>query len=343
MVTVFTSFYSIILIILLAYILWSKRNRPTLKKSESNGISVIIPFKNEAKRILPLIKSLNIAALPKHIEFIFIDDHSEDETVNILLAELDLPFTITKLKRTFGKKYAIKKGVSIAQFDSILTLDADISFSSNYFQNIIKLPESDLTILPVKMKGNRIFQKLNCIEFQWLQTLTFGLAHFNYPALCNGANLRFKKSAFNGADKIRNDAHLMSGDDIFLLKAIQNQKGNIQAVENIAVGITTEAPKHLKELLNQRLRWIKKMNSLNGILGVLFLVIFNLFFLYAVFKLMDTRTPYWSVPILLKLLIEWLGTQQYTLTSFVFIVLHQFYYPVYGLFIFFNLPFKRNW
>ena len=65
--------------------------------------SIIIPFKNEADRLKPLIYSINKAAI-KHkkeallsqLEFVFVDDHSTDDSVDMILNELDIPFKIIK-------------------------------------------------------------------------------------------------------------------------------------------------------------------------------------------------------------------------------------------------------
>ena len=170
---------------------------------KSNPVSFIIPFKNEGQRLSPIIDAFNNAEWHEHFEVIFIDDHSDDSSYQKLLSKLDIPYRILRLRKTVGKKNAIAFGVQQATYEHIHTMDADVYFDAKYLFNISCLPANDLTILPVNLTGNSIFQKLNSVEFQWLQTITFSLARLKQPLLCNGANLSFTKSAFLNALKIR--------------------------------------------------------------------------------------------------------------------------------------------
>ena len=84
----FIVIYSIVFSILLyGFILKKKRKKRPFFKPVL--ISVIIPFRNEEKNIVNLVKSfvdlnynLNI------VEFIFVDDHSEDNSYQLLSSEL---------------------------------------------------------------------------------------------------------------------------------------------------------------------------------------------------------------------------------------------------------------
>ena len=301
-------FYSLIILsgIMLIFGI-SKNDLKPAKKA--HPLSVIIPFKNEANRIMSLIQSLNKADLPENIEFIFIDDHSEDSTITLLLDELDVRFKIHKLKHESGKKQAIRQGVKLAKHDLILTLDADINFSPDYLQQVAVLPHADLMILPVKMEPSNLYMELYCIEFQWLQTLTFGLAGLGQPVLCNGANLRFSRAAFNKAESIRQDYTIPSGDDVFLLRAIQVSKGTISACPQQSLKVGTRAPENIIDLLNQRLRWILKMKTTGTLFGIGLIIISNLLFVYALIALITD--VFWLLPIGLKWFGEWIGTRRF--------------------------------
>ncbi len=330
------------LILLLSIISLSNsgaRINPLTEKTK--GLTVVIPYKNEMLRIKPLVNSLNGADIPDDIEFIFVDDHSEDKTAEFLLSELDIRFRLLRLRTTGGKKQAIKYAVRKANYKQILTLDADVNFKPDFFRKISSLPLADLTILPVKMVGKTLFQKLNVIEFKWLQTITYLSARFNKPVLCNGANLKFSKAKFLETEKVRKDDHILSGDDIFLLQAIQNSEGYINAFENTDLAVSTDAPGTIKDLLNQRIRWISKLNSFSGIIGVVIILSSNIFLLYALLQL--NQSAIWLVPVLLKIGSEWLGTHSITIGTLVLVILHQLYYPLYGLGMLIYWPFKRNW
>ena len=60
------------------------------KKSSKNSFSIVIPFRNEAENLQPLLDSINNLKYAKsQYECIFIDDESTDESVNIIHQKLD--------------------------------------------------------------------------------------------------------------------------------------------------------------------------------------------------------------------------------------------------------------
>ena len=68
-----------------------------------------------------------------------------------------MPFQIIQLnKNESGKKIAIQKGVLHSKKSFILTQDADIEFSSNFFSNLEKIDQDNLIILPVIFQTKKI-------------------------------------------------------------------------------------------------------------------------------------------------------------------------------------------
>jgi cellulose synthase/poly-beta-1,6-N-acetylglucosamine synthase-like glycosyltransferase len=334
--------------LLIAVVLWIGKQKVKQVNflAEFENTSIIIPFKNESKRILPLIQSLNQSAIThkntdlyNHLDIIFVDDHSTDETYKILLEQLDVRFRYFKLNSTSGKKYAIKYGVEQANYERILTLDADVYFNDTYLSCICQTPCSGLTVLPVNMKGKTMFQKLSAIEFDFLQHLTFGLAGFKTYFLCNGANLLFTKSAFNKSLKIRTDADILSGDDVFFLKAVKQLSLPVLVFYSNSLMVTTLSPESFKELLTQRKRWFTKMNDVGSYLGALFVLLSNLLFIYCLVTCI--YNPTYLIPIAIKIGSEMLSVDDFK--SRVLILLHQFYYPVYIVMLIFYLPKKNQW
>ncbi len=315
-------------------------------QTEIQGTTIVIPFKNEAKRILPLIQSINQSAHAlKHshvfdyLDFIFIDDHSTDDTCSIILDQLDISYRLVKLNETFGKKYAIKHGVEQSKYNRILTLDADVTFEPHYLQHILKTPCDDLTILPVQMDGKSLFEKLNAIEFGFLQHLTFGMIGLKKPVLCNGANLLFSKSAYLKTLKTRTDAQIPSGDDVFLLQAILQQKGNISGYDAPALSVKTTAPENLKSLIQQRKRWIKKSINPSTILSGLTILSLNVLMLFCLYQ--SINQPIYLWPVFIKIVAELIPF--YSVRQWPIIILHQIFYPVYLISIILSLPFKTKW
>lgn len=325
----------------------SSKSKQYTPLSKCENTTVIIPFKNEGNRISPLLKSINKAAVThkktelfSHFQFIFIDDHSIDNTAEVILNELNISYQLIRLRSTEGKKYAIKKGAELADFNRILTLDADVSFDEHYLNLIAITPCEGLTILPVNMTQKKNFiSQLNAVEFWFLQRLTFGLSGLKKYALCNGANLLFTKETFNKAITIRRDANIASGDDLYLLKAVNQLQLPVNAFNCISLAVTTPPPISLGELINQRKRWIKKMSDLPSILGGVFVLISNAFFIYSIYKLSD-QYLFFLIPLGIKIIseiisVDGLGKKMVTLV-------HQIIYPFYLTILLVSLFGKEN-
>lgn len=94
----------------------------------TDGISVIIPARNEAVRIVPLLKSLqNQNRQPK--EIIVVDDDSKDQTAAVAERFGAKVVTTDKAEGTWtGKSAACWRGAQVAEGEWLLFLDADVSF-----------------------------------------------------------------------------------------------------------------------------------------------------------------------------------------------------------------------
>lgn len=316
-------------------------------------LTIIIPFHNEEKRILPLINYLNQQQLPPHFQLLFVNDHSSDQTVDLLSTTLKTNYQLIENAHQKGKKWAILTGVNFAKHPYIVTWDADVVPAPTYFQNIQHIPPSDLVILPVQMNGKNLAGDLASIEFAFLQTLTFGAAGFNKHLLCNGANLAVKKAAFLKAENYRSDYNQPSGDDFFLLQAIQKMGGTVSAIPSLSLKtnrsfvVSTNAPSSFKAVLQQRKRWLKKVNFKQTPLALLngaFLALVQVGFIVCLIGM--AYTSLFLIPILLKISAEYIAAQPYFKHNYKKIgvlLVYQFWYPFYILALLFTTSQEKRW
>lgn len=349
---IFIGLFAIQLLLILL-MLWSNilMRHDEIENSDRSGLSILIPFKNEANRIRDLISSFNHSILSENqkIQIIFIDDHSSDETERIIEQELKLHFEVLRLNENNGKKNALDLGINHAEFEEILTLDADVSFSDSYLSEINKLQTADLTILPVQMEGKNLIENLGTFEFNWLRVFTFSTLASNHPTLCNGANLIFKKSAYMKVKSDRDDFHISSGDDVFLLEAMRNNNLKINGTANAKVSVNTSAPSSLKDLLIQRKRWISKMGnniSISMIIGALFMILVQFGLIYCIFQsFYDVR---FLIPIAVKIFGEYilqlfLNYKKNNVLIFFTTLIHQVWYPIYLVMMIFPITDTSRW
>ncbi len=226
-------------------------------------ITIIIPFRNETKRIQPLIKAL-LDTKKYNLKVIAVDDHSTDNTSNFLEKQLkELQLIILK-NNGLGKKSAIKTAIERIETTYVLTWDADITFNQNYLQALEKLPKVDMNILPVEFTGN-FWTRFLSLDTVITQITNIAQAGYTNPIICSGANLLFSKEAYLSFENIDDHNHIQSGDDQFLLAAFKKNNARIVLLTEPVYAVKTPAEKNIINHLQQRLRWFLKTPAINDI------------------------------------------------------------------------------
>lgn len=252
-------------------------------KINSKDIIVLVPFRNEEHRIGPMLES--IRALHKTPqEFVFIDDHSDDDTVQLIKQKLEginyrlihLPEGIT------GKKRALRFATEATESKFILTIDSDVELPNDYFVNIERYAVADMYVLPAIMVAKKWHEYLYEIDLLLVTAANAGLAGLSRPIMASGANLFYKRDTFRKVDNLDSHIHAASGDDTYLLRDFREQKTDTRLLTDPSCAITTETPQSFKEFIDQRLRWIGKTgdikDNLSTSLAVLQAVLTLLFF-----------------------------------------------------------------
>ena len=94
----------------------------------SPRISVVVPVKNEALNILPLVEEIERAcAALAPFEVIYVDDGSTDDTgQKILSARTTRPWLrLMRHEASCGQSAAVRTGVQAARAPVVITLDGD--------------------------------------------------------------------------------------------------------------------------------------------------------------------------------------------------------------------------
>src|SRR5690348_17285957 len=93
-------------------------------------ISIVIPVYNEEGNIEKLYRELTdvVEAAKLNAEFVFVDDGSQDLTIENLIrvADADERVKIVKFRRNFGQTAAMAAGFDYAEGEIIVTLDGDL-------------------------------------------------------------------------------------------------------------------------------------------------------------------------------------------------------------------------
>ncbi|MDT0677985.1 glycosyltransferase family 2 protein [Autumnicola musiva] len=233
--------------------------------------SVIIPFRNEAKNLPGLLKSLSKLNYPAaHFEILLVNDASEDDSVEICkeyqAQNPHLKISILENERISGspKKNAIKTGIENSNFQYIISTDADCEVPESWlqsFNDFILKSDAGMICGPVyfkEEKRKKLFQKFEKLDFFSLQATTVGAFGINQPFMCNGANLCYKKEAFLEAKGFNGNDKIASGDDVFLLQKFQETGLKIAFLKSEHAMVKTKPQQSLPQLVSQRIRWAAK-------------------------------------------------------------------------------------
>ena len=253
---------SFVVVIIGFYKQTDKRNLIN-NKSEELKISVVIAVRNEELTIGNCVDSLlNQNYSHDFFEIIIVDDHSTDNTIEVLrsLSEKLKNVSFYQLTNTYSKKEAVKFGVKHAIHEVIATTDADCILPPNWLNSIANKFNDKTSFLfgSVVLEDKPTYlNKFQQLDFSALQGLTFGTSYYNQPVMCNAANLSFKKEDYiTLCDKLENKTP--SGDDVFLLHQFKQNKQVISAFLNKNFIVQTKAEEKCKDFINQRVRWASK-------------------------------------------------------------------------------------
>ncbi len=259
---------------LLAIILRTKRQNKLPISSVQNSFSIVISARNEAGFISQCLQSIiNQNYNSENFEIIVINDHSTDDTLEILnqfKIQHSIPIhrdnisiiNLADFDKIDNKKQAITKGIEQAKFDYIILTDADCTRGNNWLKTInqfINISNAKMVYAPVEFAAKNIFEKLQALEFAGLVGVGAAAMELKYPNMCSAANLIFEKKVFFEVNGYADNMHVISGDDEFLMhKIFKKYPNQVQFLHQKEAIVLTGANGTLSQLTEQRKRWVSK-------------------------------------------------------------------------------------
>jgi cellulose synthase/poly-beta-1,6-N-acetylglucosamine synthase-like glycosyltransferase len=282
-------------------------------------LSVIIPARNEAARILPLLTALQKQTYPfTSFEIILVDDFSEDNTAEIVRSAALPNLTLIQPqvdKDLSSKKKSIEQGIAVARGELIITTDADCIVPATWLSTINSFYQQNgaaFIAAPVQFTTNgSLLQNFQAIDFMMLQGITGSSVAQHFSAMCNGANLAYRKTSFLEVDGFAGIDHVATGDDLLLMHKIWMQHpGEVFYLKSREALVQTEPMQTWKDFLLQRKRWASKTlvyQDYRIIVVLGFVLLFNAGFLLLVVAAIK-NSHYWWMPfvfLIAKSGIEW--------------------------------------
>jgi poly-beta-1,6-N-acetyl-D-glucosamine synthase len=335
-------------VVILLSIGWTKALSKKANSAESAMplVSVIVPFRNEEKNLERLLTSLQTQTY-KNFEIILIDDHSSDRSFEIAMESGAVNLTIVK-NRGEGKKSAIITGIQMAKGSLIATTDADCVLPERWLSESPRHFMDDhvkLVFGGVKIRQDKnFFSVLQAIEFASLIGSGAATAALGLPTMCNGANLAYRKSAFEQVNGYEGNLTIASGDDEFLMRKIHHRfPGGVCFINSPDAVVETAAQPDLFSFFRQRVRWASKWHYSASVFSValsVFILLAQISWLCALLILATSFHPGIFVASIVKILAEavflfrvcrWLNVKWNWSAFFVLQVSYPFYVIAVGI------------
>jgi cellulose synthase/poly-beta-1,6-N-acetylglucosamine synthase-like glycosyltransferase len=247
---------------LLAYARWVSR---TIQRSGGeasdaahalaalNGLTVLIPCRNEAQRLPDLLHDLRAQSHP--VRILVIDDASSDGTADVARRA---GVTCIPAHGT-GKKAALATGFAEVETPWFATVDADVRLGADWAQTLLTeaLAHGAACVLgSVAMDGEAsAFERFQRLEFAVMQGWISGGVQAGRLAMGSGANSLYRTADYPVHEL---EPRYASGDDAFALKALRERGQSIRWCGNPAARVTTAPAPNWKSLWQQRARWASK-------------------------------------------------------------------------------------
>lgn len=273
-----------------------KATKPNKKNDKKVFVSVIVPFRNESEVILNCLESLEAQTYPSNLyEIIFVDDFSSDDSAQKLQAAKNLALTKiisvpNESQIISPKKRGITFGIENSSGEIILTTDADCVHPAEWIAEMISCFDEHTGFVSGSVKfanSQKVFGKIQQLEFGGLVLTGGGLINSNKPIICNAANIAFRKQAFSFVNGYEGNQQLASGDDEFLMQKIaKSKKYSVKFLYSEHSVVETTANETTEKFIQQRKRWASKGLFYNDKTLVLKLIVIYLFFLSFPIQLM---------------------------------------------------------
>lgn len=285
------------------------RLRPNAPANDLPKVSVIIPARNEAANIGACLEAVFAQDYPADaVEVIVVNDHSEDATAGIAVATArnhlggegvsflneanggvpesgdanpgsGMRFQLLNLEAQTGpayKKAAVAYGIRQSQGEIIVTTDADCTMGRGWLRAMVGGFEAGTGLVsgPVELQSGDAFTQMQALEFMGLIAVGAASIASGDPTMCNGANLAYRRRAYEEVGGFSGIDHIASGDDELLMhKIAAHGHWKVAFMKREEAIVRTPAQGTWAQFRAQRIRWVSKSGQYKrrGITAILVL------------------------------------------------------------------------
>lgn len=254
-----------------AFLLFSLVLRPNSLRETPPAwpsISVLVAAYQEETMIGETLRSLSQLDYAGPVEFIVIDDGSRDQTFEVAMSCTELfagreqyCLQVVKMPRNSGKAAALNQGLKHANFELIVTIDADTLLEpgalTSMIEHLYAAPPQTAAVAGSVLVGNAMATLTTKVQqwdyFHGIAAVKRMQGMFNTTLVAQGAFSLYRKAALIEVGGWPDTV----GEDIVLTWSLLQKGYRIRHAEDAVAW--THAPESFAGLAKQRRRWARGM------------------------------------------------------------------------------------
>ena len=250
------------------------RAAPHPRSGARPSVTVIIPAHNEEDDLPATLASLRAQRYPGDVEFVIVDDRSEDRTAAIVRAaaaedpRVVLVQVTEPSKRLAPKVNAVDHGIRASHGEIILTSDADCLYPEGWIEGMVSHFEDDVTMVVGYVETTRArgphrpkneVETFETCDWFTLMVVSRSLTHFGWKFASSANNQAYRRSAFEAAGGFGASGRAPSGDEDLLTQRLGRlPESRIVFASSPETRVLTRPMSDPFKLLRQRRRWVSR-------------------------------------------------------------------------------------
>jgi len=260
-----------------------------LDSTKTPSVSVIIAIRNGENALSHLLTDLSSQDYSGELEFILVDDESEDSTKHLIqeMAAKDKRFKYESSVKGNSvlnyKKRALDAGIKQAGSEWLLFTDADCYLKSSWVRGMATYFVDDVNFIigfSEVDRGNKLVTRFQSLDYFMLMTGARGSTKIGQAWASSGQNQAYRKSLFEKVGGFSQIANKLQGDDsLFLQVCRKNSFIKIIFADKTECRTIARQENSWITLFKQRMRWAGDANLMWKFNGSFFITIIAAFLL----------------------------------------------------------------
>ena len=257
---------------------------------DTPAVSVIIAIRNGEDALSHLLTNLSSQDYSGEMEFILVDDESEDSTKKIIQEKIANDRRFIYESSTNGnhafryKKRALDAGIKRANHEWLLFTDADCHMKSSWVRAMVSQFNKDVDYVvgySEVERDNLLVIRFQSFDFLMLMIAARGSANLGKAWASSGQNQAYRKSLFNKMRGFTQISDELQGDDSLFLQICRKQySAKVIFSDKPECRIIARKEKTWRKFIKQRMRWAGDANVMWKFNGSFFLSILTTFLLH---------------------------------------------------------------